>query len=123
MYHETAKHVCASVQLHAHTAYTMPTDPFRLDGQSVLITGAGGGIGRALVARFAAAGASVIGADRGAAAMTGLDVADQLHFDLADSRATSAAISSHLDRHGPPDVVVSNAGFTRAETFEDLDIG
>ena len=100
----------------------MLPDLFRLDGQTVLITGAGGGIGRALVARFAAAGARVIGADRDAAAMSGLEVADQLHFDLGDSRATSATIASHVERNGAPDIVVSNAGFTRAETFGDLDI-
>lgn len=100
----------------------MSADPFRLDGQSVLITGAGGGIGRALVVRFAAAGARVIGADRDAGTMSGLEVADRLQFDLSDSRATSAAIASHIEGNGAPDIVVSNAGFTRAETFEDLDI-
>lgn len=98
------------------------TDPFRLDEQTVLITGAGGGIGRALVERFVAAGARVTGADRDAGALAGLPLADQLIFDLADTRATADASAAYIARAGAPDIVVSNAGFTRAETFEQLDL-
>ena len=97
-------------------------DPFRLDGQRVLISGAGGGIGASLIARFTAAGAQVIGADRDAAALAHLSLSEQLIFDLADSAATAAAITGWLDRSGVPDIVVSNAGFTRAETLEQLDL-
>jgi len=97
-------------------------DPFRLDGQRVLISGAGGGIGAALVARFAAAGAQVIGADRDAASLAHLALADQVIFDLADTTATAAAVDDWLARAGAPDIVVSNAGFTRAETLGDLDL-
>src|SRR5690606_12029534 len=91
--------------------------PFRLDGRTVLISGAGGGIGRALVRVFRAAGAAVIGADRAANLLQGLDLAGSVLFDQADSKATRAAIARYLDEHGVPDAVVSNAGFTRAEHF------
>ena len=101
----------------------MTIDPFRLDGKSVLITGAGGGIGRALVAAFIRAGANVIGVDRDVAAMEGLPLADQFAVELSDTRATSEIVSSFLERKGAPHVVVSNAGFTRAETFADVDLG
>lgn len=67
------------------------TDPFRLDGQRVLITGAGGGIGTALVERFTAAGAEVTGADRDMAAMTHLNLSGRLCFDLSDLAATERA--------------------------------
>ena len=98
------------------------TDPFRLDGRRVLITGAGGGIGGALVERFAAAGADVIGADRELGAMAHLNLSDRLSFDVADLPGTSRAISAYIAAKGAPDVVVSNAGFTRAELLEQLDL-
>jgi NAD(P)-dependent dehydrogenase (short-subunit alcohol dehydrogenase family) len=97
-------------------------DPFRLDGRRVLISGAGGGIGTALAARFAAAGAEVIGADRDAAALAHLALADRLTFDLADATATTAAIAAWIERTGAPDIVVSNAGATTADTLAQLDV-
>lgn len=95
--------------------------PFRLDGKTVLISGAGGGIGQSLVEVFRKAGASVIGTDRDAGMLDGLDLAGQVLFDQADARATRAAIVSYLAEHGTPDAVVSNAGFTRAEHLGQLD--
>ena len=99
----------------------VPSDPFRLDGMSVLVTGAGGGIGSALVDRFARAGARVFGADRDAAAMAHLALDGHLIVDLADLAAAEAASTRFVAASGAPDIVVSNAGFTRAETFEMLD--
>ena len=97
------------------------TSPFRLDGKTVLISGAGGGIGQSLVTAFRAAGAKVIGADRQAAMLEGLDLAGQMLFDQADPKATRAAIVQYLQQHGVPDAVVSNAGFTRAEHLGQVD--
>jgi NAD(P)-dependent dehydrogenase (short-subunit alcohol dehydrogenase family) len=99
----------------------MTASPFRLDGKTVLISGAGGGIGRSLVAAFRAAGASVIGADRDADLLAGLDLAGTVLFDQADAKGTRSAIEHHLKAFGAPDAVVSNAGFTRAETLDQLD--
>ncbi|MDQ0471762.1 SDR family oxidoreductase [Labrys wisconsinensis] len=98
-----------------------PPDPFRLDGRHALITGAGGGIGRALVAAFRAAGATVSGADREAAPLAELDLAQRLVFDLADAAAANAAATRFLAEAGPPDILVSNAGYTRAETLGQVD--
>src|SRR3978361_1457592 len=100
----------------------MIADPFRLDGQRVLISGAGGGIGSSLVARFVAAGATVIGADRDTAALAHLDLAERVAFDLSDTAGTAAACEPLLAGSGAPDIVVSNAGFTRAETLDHLDL-
>ena len=97
-------------------------DPFRLDGRSALISGAGGGIGSSLVERFTAAGATVFGADRNAAALAHLKLAGQVTFDLADFKATEAAVQQFVTTSGTPDIVVSNAGYTRAETLEDVDV-
>lgn len=96
------------------------TSPFRLDGKSVLITGAGGGIGRALVQAFRAAGATIIGVDREAAMLDGLDLAHAVICDQANPKSTRAAIERHLAEIGTPDTVVSNAGFTRAEVLEQV---
>ncbi|MBJ7577672.1 MULTISPECIES: SDR family oxidoreductase [unclassified Devosia] len=98
----------------------MSQSPFRLDGKTVLISGAGGGIGRTLVQVFADAGAKVIGADRTAADLEGLPIAGSVLFDQADAKATRAAISAYLEANGPLDGVVANAGFTRAEHFGHL---
>jgi NAD(P)-dependent dehydrogenase (short-subunit alcohol dehydrogenase family) len=97
------------------------TNPFRLDGKTVLITGAGGGIGRALVQTLRQAGASVIGADREAGMLEGLDLAHAILCDQADPKDTRLAIEQYLMQHGAPDAVVSNAGWTRAEVLEQLD--
>ena len=55
-----------------------------LNDRHVLITGAGGGIGRALVAAFRAAGARVSAFDQSAGWLEGLDVARQACFDLRE---------------------------------------
>lgn len=94
--------------------------PFRLDGLSVLITGAGGGIGTSLVDRFREAGAHVIAADRDAALLDGRGFAQTIICDLADTAGTAAAVEAHLTAHGTPDIVIANAGYTRAETFAHL---
>lgn len=100
---------------------TAKAAPFRLDGRRVLITGAGGGIGRALVSAFKAAGATVIGADREESLLAKLDVDHRLAFDLTDSEAAAAAIERLEAEAATPDIIVSNAGRTRAETLADVD--
>ncbi|WEK03618.1 MAG: SDR family oxidoreductase [Candidatus Devosia phytovorans] len=97
------------------------TSPFRLDGKTVLISGAGGGIGRSLVAAFLEAGAQVIGADRDPKLLEGLALSGAILFDQADPKATRQAVEAWLAEHGTPDAVVSNAGFTRAEHLGQVD--
>lgn len=99
----------------------MSQSPFDLTGKSVLISGAGGGIGRALVAAFREAGAKVIGADRDADLMADLDLSGTVVFDQADPKATRAAVTQYLAEQGIPDAVVANAGWTRGEVLEQLD--
>jgi NAD(P)-dependent dehydrogenase (short-subunit alcohol dehydrogenase family) len=95
--------------------------PFRLDGKHVLITGAGGGIGGAMVRAFQAAGAHVTGADRSDEILAGLDVARKLAFDFTDAAATAAAMAGLIEQTGAPDVLVNNAAHTRAEALDDVD--
>ena len=93
----------------------------RLEGRTVLVSGAGGGIGRALVERFHQAGAHVVGADREAGLLAGLPLVRQVLFDQADAAATRAAIEADIAAHGAPDAAIANAGFTRAEHLDHLD--
>lgn len=96
-----------------------------LRDKHVIITGAGGGIGRALVAAFLASGARITACDRDAALLDQLiadfpAVAREL-FEQTDPEACARGIDGAVRRHGPPDVLIANAGFTRAENMDQLD--
>ena len=89
----------------------------RLQDKRVVVTGAGGGVGTRLVATFQEAGANVVACD-----IDGSDLPADLEthrFDLRDTDAIGRAARSII-ANGPPDIFVSNAGMTRAETLEDV---
>jgi NAD(P)-dependent dehydrogenase (short-subunit alcohol dehydrogenase family) len=87
-------------------------------GATVLVTGASFGIGKATACKLADAGATVLIAARSG------DRLDQIAqaisdsggqavsypADLSDEAAITALTERLLDEHGPPDIVVSNAG-------------
>jgi len=91
---------------------------FGLAGKVVLLTGATGGIGRAMAAAFAAAGATlVVTSDQAAASETlaaelvdGGTHALALSCDLRDRAALTALVDRAQDRFGRIDVLVANAG-------------
>ncbi|PWK65000.1 SDR family oxidoreductase [Aminobacter sp. AP02] len=89
------------------------------NGKSVLITGAGGGLGRALVAMFGERGARIIGCDQTVEAMSGLALAAHA-FDLLDGTSIEPAMQALVEAEGVPDIVINNAGWTRAETVPAL---
>jgi len=72
-----------------------------------LVTGAGGGIGSAIVARLEADGWSV----------HGVDVADG---DLTTREGNRAVVDAALDRFGRLDAVVANAGFQHVAPVKDF---
>jgi len=92
-------------------------------GKSVLVTGAGGGVGSALVKLFSERGARVIGCDTTLEAMTGDDFHVRHAFDLLDRDGLELAAKRIIAESGLPDIVINNAGWTRAETFDGLDQG
>lgn len=81
--------------------------------RTVLITGAAGGIGRALSSAFLAQGDTVFLADRDAeathTAATELG-GTPLPLDITDADAVSTALEQIAGQHGPLDVLVNNAG-------------
>lgn len=90
----------------------------RFADQTVLVTGALGGIGGAIVDHFARAGAALVLSDRDAAALearvaelaaSGIKAAAAA-ADLRDPAGTRAAIEAAVAGTGPVGIVVNNAG-------------
>jgi 3-oxoacyl-[acyl-carrier protein] reductase len=91
-----------------------------LAGKIALVTGASRGIGRAIAARLAAQGATVIAGARGDHArecVAELEAAgyraEALTLDVTDAAAVAAVPKDIVARHGRLDILVSNAGITR----------
>ena len=89
-------------------------------GRTVLVTGAGGGLGRAIVAVFADGGARVLGCDLPANLLDQPGIALRRSFDLSDRPAAAAAAEALVAEGLVPDVLVNNAGWTRAESLAGL---
>ena len=92
----------------------MPDASFAsLEGKTALVTGASRGIGRAIAAELAAAGASVVLGYR-----SGQEEAEALAAEIG-GRAVQADVSSAdealrlVEEAGDVDVLVNNAGLTR----------
>lgn len=97
------------------------------DGRVVVITGAGGGIGRKIVDRFLANGDRVIGLDRAKSSLeelaTSRNAGNQLStscVDITDEYAV-AEFAKHINQtHGHVDVLVNCAGFYPVVSFEQM---
>ncbi len=106
--------------------------PSRRDfrGRSVVVTGAGAGIGSAVARRFAASGARLALLDRDAAAADALarilvaqgGEALAQACDVADPEQCRAAFETVAQRFGGVDVLVNNAGITHRSPFLDTDV-
>jgi NAD(P)-dependent dehydrogenase (short-subunit alcohol dehydrogenase family) len=89
-------------------------------GRSVLITGAGGGLGGALSALFAARGASLVLCDVSTESIEGHQASTSFAFDLRDRSAVPLAAQKIIGEAGVPDILINNAGWTRAETLPPI---
>ena len=93
----------------------------RFDGRVALVTGAGRGIGAAVVRRLASEGAACLVADldEDAASGTVKEVEDGggraawVACDVADSKQVERAVHMALERFERLDILVNNAGVTR----------
>lgn len=90
------------------------------EGKTVVVTGAGGGLGSAIVTLLAERGARVVGCDQSDGALASQHLASRHVFNLLDRASVEAAIAAILDRDGVPDILINNAGWTRAETLPAL---
>ncbi|KPN17459.1 oxidoreductase [Xanthomonas sp. Mitacek01] len=91
----------------------------RSTGNTILITGAGSGIGRALARRFHARGDTVLVAGRRLDALhETIGDRDRMHafeLDIADPADVAAFAQRVLETHPALDVLVNNAGIMRNE--------
>lgn len=100
-------------------------DPFRLDGRTALVTGAGRGLGRGIALGLAAAGAELLLNSRTPAELDAVAAeiaaaggrARALPFDVTDAAAVAAAFAG-LRRL---DILVNNAGVNRPQPFLAVD--
>jgi NAD(P)-dependent dehydrogenase (short-subunit alcohol dehydrogenase family) len=97
----------------------------RLDGKVVVITGAGGGMGRQAAILFAQEGASVCAADvdSEAAEQTAAAARDAfaVTVDVADARSVEAMYTAAAERFGGIDVLYNNAGISPADDASILE--
>jgi NAD(P)-dependent dehydrogenase (short-subunit alcohol dehydrogenase family) len=87
-----------------------------------LVTGAASGIGEAAARAFLAAGFTVYGTSRRAAAGETRDGVVFLPLDVTDDESVAAAVRDVLDRSGRIDVLVNNAGVGLAGAAEESSI-
>ena len=106
------------------------SDRFGLDGQTAVVTGSSSGIGRAIVERFAAAGADVVVSSRDqeavdavADAVNGSDVpgsAAAVACDVRDREAVEALVDATVEEFGGLDCLVNNAGASFVAAPEEI---
>ena len=90
----------------------------RFEGQTVVVTGAGGGIGKGIAARFAAEGALVVLADRSEAVH---ETASELGGIGVQADITNPAdVIRVFDAAERVDVLVNNAGIITISKLEEL---
>ena len=87
----------------------------RFEGKRALVTGAAGGIGRAVVELLSEEGAAVVGVD--------LREADGVQpCDVSDATSVTTAVGAAVEQLGGLDVLVNVAGIDQFRRFEDLDL-
>lgn len=113
----------------ANPARTADIDKLRnvVSGKTVLVTGASYGVGEATARKLASAEATVLVVARSADRLDDLVAsitagggrAVAYPADLADQDTTSRLVEQIAERHGPLDIVVSNAGKSLRRSLHD----
>lgn len=103
--------------------------PKVLSGKVALITGSGGGIGKAIAHKLASEGACVVITDNHAERLEeakkdfiqlfGNDKVAACLLDVADVRSIQQAVSSAVLRFGGLDIIVNNAGLSISKSLEE----
>ncbi|MFV0407795.1 MAG: SDR family NAD(P)-dependent oxidoreductase [Propioniciclava sp.] len=103
----------------------------RLAGKTAIVTGAGGGIGRATAHALAEEGAAVVvvDIDAAAAATTAAAIgatdgqqALAVAADVADEADINRVVDTAVQTYGGVDIVFNNAGIIRRTTVNEMDV-
>ncbi|MEN9382183.1 MAG: hypothetical protein RI940_1064 [Bacteroidota bacterium] len=106
--------------------------PKALSGRVALVTGSGGGIGKAIAKKFASEGACVLLTDNNTErleeakqefiALFGKDVVASSILDVTSAETIQATTKEAALRFGGLDLIVNNAGLSISKTIEDHSI-
>lgn len=94
----------------------------RLQGKVALITGAAGGIGRAVTDLFAREGAIVFASDVASADAPYPAGVEALRLDVTSEDAWKAVVDAVVQKRGRLDVLINNAGIIAYEPLHELDM-
>jgi len=107
-----------------------PSERFRVEGQTALVTGASSGIGRQIAEQFAAAGADVVVCSReqdnvdpvaeGIAESDRPGEALAIECDVTDREAVAALVEATVETFDGLDTLVNNAGASFMASFDDI---
>lgn len=101
----------------------MPSEPL-LQGQTAIITGGAGGLGRAMATRFADEGARVVVSDIDLAAAekvaAELPGAIAVRADVANPDDVERLVQTAVEQTGSLDVLINNAGVTRDASIRKM---
>lgn len=114
--------------VHAIFRHVWPRTKKSVDGQVILVTGAGHGLGKELATRFSKLGATLVlwDIDKDKCDRTAKDIknlggkAHSYHVDVSDVGKVMAAAEKVKEDVGNPDILINNAAIVKVQPFLDM---